>query len=222
MIIENTEALEIVLSEAASTQVTWEAGIAIANGGTYVQSSSEYGTTNNTTAVTMVTGEASQQKRVISISIYNADSIAHTVTIRRTSTQIIRRVTIQAGYSIHYTNGSSWHVYNSNGEALTTGTPGQNGADGSDGALSVSEAEVDFGASPVYDKSFTITDASVAASSKIIAVQSGSAATGRDADENELDSLILRCVPASGSFTVYAKAIPGPVSGKYKINYQFS
>lgn len=79
--------------------------------------------------------------------------------------------------------------------------------------------EVDFGSIPTYDKTFTVTDASVSLTSKVIALHAGDAATGRQADENELDALVCRAVPATGSFTLYVRSTTGPVAGKYKVHY---
>jgi hypothetical protein len=87
------------------------------------------------------------------------------------------------------------------------------------GSASIYETEIDFGTTnAVYNKTFTITDASVTSTSKIIVYQSGSAATGRQADENELETLNFAAIPGTGSFTLYAKCM-NRVSGKYKINY---
>jgi hypothetical protein len=84
----------------------------------------------------------------------------------------------------------------------------------------VTEAEIDFGTtSAAFEGTFTITDANITPSSMIVAVQSGKAATGKDQDENEMDSLILHALAGSGQFTLYALAKPGPVTGKFKINY---
>jgi len=89
----------------------------------------------------------------------------------------------------------------------------------SGGAAAITEAEIDFGGAAVQSKRFTIANAAVLASSKIVVDQSGKAATGRNADENEMDYLHLRAVPAAGSFTLYAACLTGRVSGKFKINY---
>ena len=89
----------------------------------------------------------------------------------------------------------------------------------SGGAAAIAEAEIDFGGAAVQSKRFTIANAAVLASSRIVANQSGKAATGRAADENEMDYLHLRAVPAAGSFTLYAACLTGRVSGKFKINY---
>lgn len=87
------------------------------------------------------------------------------------------------------------------------------------GSASVTQIEVDFGTVPTRTKTFTITDASVSATSKIMIVQSGTAATGRHADENEMDPILFSGTPASGQFTLIANALTGPVAGKYKVLY---
>jgi hypothetical protein len=66
---------------------------------------------------------------------------------------------------------------------------------------------------------FTITNASVTTSSKIMVVQSGAAATGRQSDENEMDPLIFSAVAGTGQFTLYANSTSGPVYGLYNIYY---
>ncbi len=83
----------------------------------------------------------------------------------------------------------------------------------------ISEVEIDFGASAVREKRFTISNAAVTAATKIVATQSGKAATGRSADENEMDYLHLRAVPGAASFTLHAACLTGRVSGKFKVSY---
>lgn len=85
----------------------------------------------------------------------------------------------------------------------------------------VMTTEIDFGSTPLYSKTFIVTDANITTSHQIIATHSAAAATGRSQDENELEALICRCVAGSGQFTMYVDALPGPVVGKYKINYVF-
>ena len=79
--------------------------------------------------------------------------------------------------------------------------------------LTFSQATLDFGTKPVYNKSFTVTDSSVTASSKIML--SGAAIV----DEGEFDAITYTAKAGSGSFTVYANAQPGPVSGTRVIYY---
>lgn len=83
----------------------------------------------------------------------------------------------------------------------------------------VRTAEFDCGTIPVWDGSATITDATVSSTNLILVGQSGAAPTGKDQDENEMDGLECRAVSGSGSFTLYFTANPGPIVGKYKINY---
>ena len=99
------------------------------------------------------------------------------------------------------------------------GPEGPAGPPGSGGNLS--QAEIDFGSTPRRGGSFTIVDAAITATSKILAVQAGDAATGKSADDNELDALVLRCVPETGQFTLYADSVKGLVAGAFKINYTY-
>lgn len=87
------------------------------------------------------------------------------------------------------------------------------------GSSTVTEIEIDFGSSPTRTKKFTVVDAGVSASSKLVITQSGHAATGRQADENEMDPILFSGTPASGQFTLIANALTGPVAGKYRANY---
>lgn len=186
------------------------------------------GRTNGVTDVTIVTSPtATDSIQVKTIWVLNTDTVTHTVTIEFYDgvTATTKKVaTLQAGQALEYTEESGrWIVYAASGQPIgETGANGADGANGANGALTVTETEIDFGVVPVREKQFTITDAGVSATSKIIAVQSGKAATGRDADENEMDALILNCKPATGQFVLNAFAMPGPVTGKYKVNYQFS
>ncbi len=88
------------------------------------------------------------------------------------------------------------------------------------GGANIAEVELDFGAQAVSEKVFTVTDATVSATSKVVAKQSGKAATGRQADENEFDVISLVSSPGAGQFTVYARCLTGLVQGKYKMVYQ--
>lgn len=93
-------------------------------------------------------------------------------------------------------------------------------ADGLVGATAIKTTEIDYGAVPVIEKTFVVTDAAVSAANKILVQQSGKGATGRDDDENEMDVIHCRAVPGTGQFTLYTTCLTGKVSGKYLINYQ--
>jgi hypothetical protein len=82
--------------------------------------------------------------------------------------------------------------------------------------------EIDFGSTPQWSKTFTVTDANVTATSRVAVMQSGAAATGRAAGDVEWDTLGLAATPASGSFTLTAHAVPGPVVGRRLVSYQIA
>jgi hypothetical protein len=88
-------------------------------------------------------------------------------------------------------------------------------------AAVIGEVEVDFGSAAVSEKTFTgITAANVTTSSVISAVQSGKAATGRQADENEFAIILFRAVPKAGAFDLYAASLEGcDLQGKFKVTY---
>lgn len=92
-------------------------------------------------------------------------------------------------------------------------------ATGSAGA-SWTEVEIDFGSAPTYSKSFTVTDGSVNAGSKIAVVPCGKVATGGSEDDWEWDGITFAANPGAGVFSLIAAAFPGPVIGKRKISYQ--
>lgn len=85
----------------------------------------------------------------------------------------------------------------------------------------ITQVEVDFGALSERSGTFTIIDAGVTPASVIVAVQAGDAPTGKSADENEMDTLVCRCTPGAGQFTLYVESATGFVFGKFKINYVF-
>lgn len=91
---------------------------------------------------------------------------------------------------------------------------------GSGGSSSWTEIEVDFGSTPVYESTFTITDALITSSAVTMQVlPCGKAATGRTADDWVWDSATFAANPGTGSATCYAVWSPGPIVGKRKIQY---
>jgi hypothetical protein len=88
------------------------------------------------------------------------------------------------------------------------------------GSVAMTEIEIDFGSSPRRTGVFALTDAEVTTGSTIIAVQSQSAATGRHADENEMDQISFSARPTTaGNFLLIARPLCGAVHGKYKVIY---
>ena len=91
----------------------------------------------------------------------------------------------------------------------------------STGAASWTEVEIDFGSLPVYDATFTITDAAITSSAvKVALVPCGKAATGRTADDWQWDGGTFVANPGTGSATCYATFSPGPIVGRRKLQYQ--
>lgn len=87
-------------------------------------------------------------------------------------------------------------------------------------AVAIQQTELDFGTGLNQGaKSFTVTDAAVTTGSQIIMYHALDAATGRQQDENEMDSFVVRCAPGSGQFTAYVESLQGSVAGAYKFNY---
>ena len=90
---------------------------------------------------------------------------------------------------------------------------------GSTGGASWTEVEIDFGTDPVYEASFTITDAAITGASKMQVLPCGKAATGRTADDWQWDGAAFAANPGSGSAVCYATFSPGPIVGPRKVQY---
>lgn len=116
IVIENTESLEILLDAAPATnQLSWIASVVAASGGTYVQASSEEGVTTGVTPVTVISGAASTQKRVMALSVFNLDTASRSVTFRLGTGKKFITATIVSGGTLQYEAGSGWSIYDSNG-----------------------------------------------------------------------------------------------------------
>jgi hypothetical protein len=89
----------------------------------------------------------------------------------------------------------------------------------SSSGLIVKEHEITFPSNPCYNYKFSVSDLSVIPSNKILAWQSMNAATGRSADENEMDQILFLAQAKSGSFDLIAKPLCGAVTGNYKVLY---
>lgn len=88
-------------------------------------------------------------------------------------------------------------------------------------SASITQTEVDFGTTPLAEKTFSITDAGAIVGSKITATVAYDAPTGKDLDEIEMDDLIIKCGNATaGFFDMLIRAVDGSyLSDKFKINY---
>ncbi len=90
------------------------------------------------------------------------------------------------------------------------------------GGNSLKSVEIDFGSVPTRYRTFTVIDASVSPTSKIMVTQSGQAATGGQADDAEMDPILLSARAGSGQLVIAARTLDGVVTGKYVANYQVS
>ena len=85
--------------------------------------------------------------------------------------------------------------------------------------LKGAQVEVDFGPVPTSYGVFTVTDAAVSALSRLHVVQAGNAATGRSADENEMDPIAFSARASAGVLTITGRTLDGPVVGRYVVDY---
>ncbi len=100
---------------------------------------------------------------------------------------------------------------------LADSLPGGGGA----GATTLTEVTLDFGATPVFSKTFTILDAAITAGTPILVGSSGNMPAGVSFDEHEMDALycVATCA-VNGTITLLAVATPGPIAGTRNIIYK--
>lgn len=84
------------------------------------------------------------------------------------------------------------------------------------------QIEIDFGAVPVPQADFVISDLGIGVNSVITGSVAYDAPTGKDLDELEMDDLILRFGSGVGEFTINASGSLGYVEGKFKLNLNLS
>lgn len=91
------------------------------------------------------------------------------------------------------------------------------------GVASMNQVEVDFGATPINEKKFTVIDPNIVSTSKIIAQVAYEAPTGKDLDEVEMDDLQIRCGAGTGQFDMFIRdARMSNLYGNFKINYTYN
>lgn len=131
IIIENTEVLELVTDSAAvSAEPSWLVGYVSATDSTFNQVVSQSGAATGTTAVAIVTGVASQQLRVMGLSVYNRDTVPRIITIRRSATVLIIKALVVAGGSLQYAANEGWEIHDANGVKQYVGATGPTGPTG--------------------------------------------------------------------------------------------
>jgi len=91
-------------------------------------------------------------------------------------------------------------------------------------AASVSQVELDFGSTSVSEMLFTVADANVLPTSKIMAQMANVAPTGKDLDEIQLEPLVVYAAPSTlgiGYADFFLRTIDGStVSDRFVIQYQ--
>ena len=117
------KSLEVVLGGAATTnQLDFITSYADYNGTLFTPGAND-GTTNDTTAVTIVSAPAASTYRTVKfISVYNNDTAAADVTIQlnnNSTTRVILTVTLSAGEQLVHENGQ-WKILNTSGETKVT------------------------------------------------------------------------------------------------------
>ncbi len=187
------------------------------------------GVTTGATPVSIAAAPASgKQRQVLELTVRNQDTAQRTITILEgdgTTDYELHKIVLPAGWSAIYGHESKWKKYNAEGTEISVGepgVPGTNGTNGSNGALSVIEAEIDFGIDAVRQKRITVSAVGVTPTSKIIVCQSANAGTGGSSDDSEAEPIHFSVTPGTDQFTVVATPLFGPVSGKFKIFYQYS
>lgn len=85
-------------------------------------------------------------------------------------------------------------------------------------------ATIDFGATPVAESSFTITDAAIGPTNYVEAfVMIDSTADNTVVDhQHAAASWKLACLPATGSFTLYVTNLMDLCTGTFKIRYAYA
>lgn len=100
------------------------------------------------------------------------------------------------------------------------GTDIEWGDDATGAASAWTNYEIDFGSEAKLAATATVTDAASGTSSIIIIQQVGIAATGRQADEAEMDGLQCRAIPAAGTFKLICASLEGATHGLHTVSYQ--
>lgn len=84
----------------------------------------------------------------------------------------------------------------------------------------ISQTEIDFGATPISSLDTVVTDAAILSSQKIICNLCYSAPTEKDLDELEMDQLVFMASANTGSFNLFVVSSDGSLlHDKFKINY---
>ena len=132
ILADTNDSLEIVLTDVVTAnQLPFVASWVDVTTTTYVPGQTN-GTSNSTTAVTVVAAPgASTQRQVKFFSIYNADTLSAEVTVRlndNATTRIITKTTLAIGDTLMYNDGEGFKVIATLGGIRSTGAAAAGGA----------------------------------------------------------------------------------------------
>lgn len=127
MILDTTlKTIEIVLAGAKTTNdCEYTVDYADTNSGTTFVPAGSMGVTNGTSAVTAVPAPTGVQRHVKALTVYNADTVSSTVTVRMydgTNRRILIKTILASGQSLVWTADVGWSVPGFSGVAQEVGT----------------------------------------------------------------------------------------------------
>lgn len=126
MLLSSTQKIQVILAAAITTsQLPVVASWAdVKDDASTLAPDTTATTTNSTTAVDVVAAPASGYKRQLKyLSIYNADTVAATVTVRLDvsgTARILAKIALPIGYRAEYEQGLGFRVLDTNGALVTT------------------------------------------------------------------------------------------------------
>lgn len=130
---QTTRSIQIVLAGSITTSQLNVTAAWVDMTASAVTPGSTVANSNNTTAVTVVAAPAaSTQRKVSSLSIYNADTASATVTVRyndNATLYSIVKIAVPSGSTLFWTDIDGWKVISTAG-SLQTGVVGPAGLDG--------------------------------------------------------------------------------------------
>lgn len=214
------------ITSTGTIAISYTAGYSIPTTANQTNWSTAYGWGNHATAGYLLASTAATTYQPLSTNLTNWSSVATTA----------KQDTLVSGTSIKTVNSNS--LLGSGNVAvqdtLVSGTNIKtiNGASvlGS-GNLTVSgsgspvvTATIDFGATPLAESSFTITDASITSSSyiQVFVMADSTADNDADAHRHAAASWKLTALPTTGSFTLYVTSLIDLCWGTFKVRYTYS
>jgi len=110
IVLPTTTKLQVVLGDAAATEMDFVASYIDTTADVVGQNN---GVTNDTTDVDMVAAPAAGQRLVRYVSIYNADSATHDVTVKTDASateRILVKQSLDAGQTLVYDSQAGWYL----------------------------------------------------------------------------------------------------------------